>query len=130
MLRQVQSFENNSLEIPLEDLAASFENIVAEVLVERSLRCAVDRGLNTLVLVGGVAANQRLREMIVKQADAQAIKINIAPKGFCTDNAAMIGAAALKRLELGVTASSLDLGVCPRWPLDQAHQFYKSNPPF
>jgi N6-L-threonylcarbamoyladenine synthase len=49
-------------ELPLADLAASFERVVAEVLVERSCRCAIDQGLETLVLVGGVAANRRLRQ--------------------------------------------------------------------
>ena len=47
--------------MPLADLAASFEAVVADVLVERSLRCARDHGLQRLVMVGGVAANRRLR---------------------------------------------------------------------
>ena len=57
MLRQVESLKSESDELPLADLAASFEQIVADVLVERSLRCCLDQGLDQLIMVGGVAAN-------------------------------------------------------------------------
>ena len=120
--------ENQKL--PSEDIAASFENIVAEVLVERSLRCALDQGLNSLVLVGGVAANKRLRRMMSKAATKNRIDICMAPQPFCTDNAAMIGTAALMRLESQVSSSSLQLGISPRWPLEKADLLYGSTAPF
>jgi N6-L-threonylcarbamoyladenine synthase len=50
--------------LPLADVAASFEQVVADVLVERTTRCARDQGLHTLVMVGGVAANRRLRQRL------------------------------------------------------------------
>ena len=114
---------------PLADLAA-MEQVVAEVLVERSLRCACDQGLDQLVMVGGVAANRRLRSLMTEQAEALNLGVTIAPLEFCTDNAAMIGAAALARLARTATASSLEIGVAPRWPLDQADDLYKTPPPF
>ncbi len=130
MLRLVESLRANGHEIPRPDLAASFENIVAEVLVERSLRCAVEEKLKTLVMVGGVAANNRLREMMKQRAFEEGIDLYLAPKAFCTDNAAMIGAAALMRLEVTNRSSSIELGVSPRWPLAEADSFYQSPPPF
>ncbi len=130
MLRLVERFEASGDEIPVKDLAASFENIVAEVLVERSLKCAIDQGLKTLVMVGGVAANKRLRRMMQDQALKSEIEIYLAPKTFCTDNAAMIGAAALLRLECKKLESSLELGISPRWPLEESGLLYQTPPPF
>ncbi len=112
------------------DLAASFEKVVAEVLVERSLRCVKDRSLKTLVMVGGVAANRRLREMMLAEASLQKTDVYLAPSEFCTDNAAMIGAAALMRLELGQVQSSIELGVSARLPLQEANSIYSLEPPF
>ena len=130
MLRQVEALKSCGRELPLEDLAASFENIVAEVLVERSIRCTLDQQLRTLLMVGGVAANRRLRQRMSEGALVNGIRLHMAPKTFCTDNAAMIGVAALLRLQSGASQSSIHLGVSPRWPLDQANALYESNPPF
>ncbi len=130
MLRLVQSLEKKEAELPVPDLAASFEQIVAEVLVERSLKCAHDLGVNTLVMVGGVASNLRLRDLMQTRAYESSISLHLAPQPFCTDNAAMIGAAALFRLECGVTASPIDLGVSARLPLEKADCLYQKQAPF
>ncbi len=130
MLRTVEKLRAEQCELPLADLAASFEQVVADVLVERALRCALDHGLDQLVMVGGVAANRRLRAQMTAQAEARKVGVTIAPLAFCTDNAAMIGAAALARLARMVTDSSLEIGVAPRWPLDRASELYKTPPPF
>jgi len=128
--RKVQSLEVAGVDLPLEDLAASFEHVVADVLVERSIRCAMENGLKTLVMVGGVAANKRLRAMMSHATSVAGIDIHMAPKAYCTDNAAMIGTAALMRLESEGSSSSIQLGVSPRWPLEQADLLYRKNPPF
>ncbi|MFM7464392.1 MAG: tRNA (adenosine(37)-N6)-threonylcarbamoyltransferase complex transferase subunit TsaD [Cyanobium sp.] len=127
--RQVQSLREKSEPLPLADLAASFERVVAEVLVERSLRCAEDGGLDTLVLVGGVAANRRLRSRLQEQAAARGISWQVAPLAYCTDNAAMVGQAALQRLMAGQT-SSICLGVAARFPLEEADRLYDTPPCF
>jgi N6-L-threonylcarbamoyladenine synthase len=120
MLRQVRALAEP---LPVADLAASFEQVVAEVLVERSCRCAADQGLSTLVLVGGVAANRRLRRLLEAACRRQGLQWRLAPLAYCTDNAAMVAAAACQRLQLQA-CSSLELGVAPRWPLEEAGQLY------
>jgi N6-L-threonylcarbamoyladenine synthase len=127
--RQVQGLREVGEPFPLADLAASFEEVVAEVLVERSLRCAEDGGLDTLVLVGGVAANQRLRSRLQEQASARGVAWRVAPLAYCTDNAAMIGQAALQRFCAG-QISSIRLGVAARFPLEEADRLYGEEPPF
>ena len=130
VFRQIEKIKSDNKKLPIEDIAASFEYVVAEVLVERSLKCALDEGLNTLVLVGGVAANVRLRKMMIEKASENAINIALAPMEFCTDNAAMIGAAALLRLSKKNFQSSMELGVSARWPLEKSDLLYDYNPPF
>ncbi|MGB5134673.1 MAG: tRNA (adenosine(37)-N6)-threonylcarbamoyltransferase complex transferase subunit TsaD [Prochlorococcaceae cyanobacterium] len=135
MLRLVRSLEGEadgaagSASLPLADLAASFEQAVAEVLVERSCRCALDQGLGTLVLVGGVAANRRLRGLLEERCRRAGLHWRVAPLAYCTDNAAMIGVAACERLQHG-QRSAIELGVAARLPLEQAACLYTTPPPF
>ncbi len=130
VLRKVEAIRSAGLEIPTSNLAASFEKVVAEVLVERSIKCLLDNNLDSLVMVGGVAANNRLREMMLRRASEKSISVYMAPKNFCTDNAAMIGTAALLRLKSKSRQSSLELGVSARHQLDQSNLLYEINPPF
>jgi len=104
--------------------------VVVDVLVERSLRCCHDQNQSTLVMVGGVAANARLREQMERQGRERGIAIHLAPLAFCTDNAAMVGAAALGRLQSGWNSSSLKLGVSARWPLESGEELYSKEPRF
>jgi N6-L-threonylcarbamoyladenine synthase len=133
MLRLVRALEQgqeaSAEPLPVADLAASFEQVVAEVLVERSCRCASDQGLGTLVLVGGVAANRRLRALLEERCRRQGLQWRVAPLSYCTDNAAMIGVAACQRLVAG-QRSPQSLGVAARLPLDQADRLYEPQPCF
>jgi N6-L-threonylcarbamoyladenine synthase len=129
MLRQVEALRSSGQPLPLADLAASFEQVVAEVLVERSCRCAVAEGLDTLVLVGGVAANRRLRRLLAERASAQGLHWHVAPLAWCTDNAAMVGVAACERFAAGCR-SPISLGVSARLPLDEAGRLYETQPCF
>ena len=60
----------------------AFEQVVADVLVQRSLRCAEDHGVQQLVMVGGVAANRRLRQSMLEQGKQRGITVSIAPPGL------------------------------------------------
>ena len=130
MLRLVEKLKSDSERLPLEDLAASFEQVVAEVLVERTLRCAFDHRIPHIVMVGGVAANARLRRLMQQEAQTNGRTVSIAPLEYCTDNAAMIGVAALQKLSCGHRISSLEIGVSPRWPLERSNALYETAPPF
>ena len=129
MLRQVRALESNAEALPLADLAASFEQVVAEVLVERSCRCARDQGLGTLVLVGGVAANQRLRGLLETSCRQQGLQWRLAPLAYCTDNAAMVGVAACQWLQ-GGASSDPALGIAARWPLERSAELFMLPAPF
>ncbi len=129
VLRQVQTLGSEGGCLPVADLAASFEQVVAEVLVERSCRCAVEAGLQTIVLVGGVAANRRLRRLMAEATTARGLAWRVAPLAYCTDNAAMVGLAAIERFDAG-GRSGIGLGVAARLPLEQAGSLYAPQPPF
>ena len=104
------------------DLAAGFQAAVADVIVDRSRNAiAAFRGLHpagdTLVVAGGVAANQTLRARLAALAAAEGVRLVAPPPALCTDNAAMIAWAGVERLRLGLT-DGLDAPARPRWPLD------------
>jgi N6-L-threonylcarbamoyladenine synthase len=129
MLRQVRALEQLSgseADLPVADLAASFEQVVVEVLVERSCACAKQLGLPTLVLVGGVAANKRLRRLLEERCRRDGLSWRVAPLPYCTDNAAMIGVAAAQRLSARLQ-SCIELAVAPRLPLEEAGRLYEAQ---
>jgi N6-L-threonylcarbamoyladenine synthase len=103
--------------------------VVADVLVERTTRCARDQGLSTLVMVGGVAANRRLRQRLEQRCGQLGLQWRLAPLAYCTDNAAMIAVAAEQRFAAGAI-SRIDLGVAPRLALEDATVLYEPQPPF
>jgi len=115
--------------LPLADVAASFEQVVADVLVERTCRCARDQGLQTIVMVGGVAANRRLRACMEQRCRAMGLEWRLAPLAYCTDNAAMIAVAAEQRFLAG-GVSSVELAVTPRLALEEARVLYEPQAPF
>ncbi|MBP3625277.1 MAG: tRNA (adenosine(37)-N6)-threonylcarbamoyltransferase complex transferase subunit TsaD [Peptococcaceae bacterium] len=81
-------------EINPADVAASFQQAVLDVLVQKTVRAAVENGVDTILLAGGVAANGTLRNQLQNAASEHHIQVHYPPIHFCTDNAAMIGAAA------------------------------------
>jgi N6-L-threonylcarbamoyladenine synthase len=85
-------------ETPVADVAASFQEAVVDVLVAKLLGAADEHGAPTLVIGGGVAANSRLRDRVAGAAAATGRRAFLPPPDLCTDNAAMIAAAAWWRL--------------------------------
>jgi N6-L-threonylcarbamoyladenine synthase len=98
---------------PLADVAASFQEAVVDVLVEKTLKAATLLDLNKIVVVGGVAANSRLREKLQQEAIIINKKIFFPPMSLCTDNAAMIAATAYFRHTQQNKKNSLDLAPVP-----------------
>jgi len=83
--------KNEKLHVP--DICASFQEAIADVLVEKTLAAARIHSISQIVLAGGVAANQRLRELMTSRGSTENLEVFLPPKEFCTDNAAMIGIA-------------------------------------
>lgn len=80
-------------EIIVEDVCASFQEAAVEVLSQKSIKAAKEKGYNTITLAGGVACNSALREKITILGKENNIDIKYPPLVLCTDNAAMIGCA-------------------------------------
>ena len=91
-------------EICVPDLAASFQNAVVEALVSRAVLAAKNYGYDRLAIAGGVASNSALRTAMQKACDKAGIHFYHPSPIFCTDNAAMIGAAAYYEYLAGNTA--------------------------
>jgi N6-L-threonylcarbamoyladenine synthase len=98
------------------ELAWGFQDSVTDVLVTKTIRAARACGARSIVLGGGVAANAVLRERLLGEAEAIGIPVIIPRPALCTDNGAMIGAAAARRFEAGERAG-LDLDARPSLPL-------------
>ncbi|HEU6440267.1 MAG TPA: tRNA (adenosine(37)-N6)-threonylcarbamoyltransferase complex transferase subunit TsaD [Terriglobales bacterium] len=98
------------------ELSYGFQESVIDVLVTKTLRAARQVGAKSVVLGGGVAANRVLRDRLAAGAAAAGIPFVVPRPALCTDNGAMIGAAAARRMEAGVRAG-LDLDARPSMPL-------------
>lgn len=103
----------------LEDLAASFQAAVVEVLCRKSLRAARAEGLHRVVVAGGVACNSGLRAGMKALETGEGLQVIFPSPGLCGDNAAMLGVAGDWYLRQGYQAP-LDLNALASWPLDRA----------
>ncbi len=124
VLRLVQQLEKDGGQVPVADVAASFQDTVARSLTKRAIACALDHGLDTIAIGGGVAANSGLRKNLQDAAVKHNLRVLFPPLKFCTDNAAMIGCAAADHLSRG-HKSPLTLGVESRLALTQVMKLYQ-----
>jgi N6-L-threonylcarbamoyladenine synthase len=115
VLREVRKLQEAGRDLPVADLAASFQAAVVDVLVGKTTRAAESLGAAEVVVAGGVSANRALRAAIHAQA---ACPVHIPPIQLCTDNAAMIAAAGYFRFAHG-QRDSLGMDVLPNWPLSE-----------
>lgn len=90
--RWVEGALRRGEEIPVDDVAASFQEAVADVLTAKAIRAAKEQGIGTLVISGGVAANSRLKELAAERCAVAGIELRVPRPRLCTDNGAMIAA--------------------------------------
>jgi N6-L-threonylcarbamoyladenine synthase len=108
--------EREGTGIDVADAAASLQEAIVSVLVQRAMRACRQFRTEALTLVGGVAANEELRIRLRSACDQEGILFRTPPKELCTDNAGMIGLAASFRLARG-EGSNFDLEPIPNAPL-------------
>jgi len=106
--RWVEARETAGLAVPVADVAASFQEAVADVLTRKAVDACRVNGVDQLVIGGGVAANSRLRALAQQRCEAAGIKLRVPRPGLCTDNGAMVAALGSQLLARDVPPSSLD----------------------
>lgn len=106
--RWVEQCQAAGREVPVADVAASFQEAVADVLVRKSVAVCAEQGFEHLIIGGGVAANSRLRALAEQRSEAAGIRLRIPAPGLCTDNGAMVAALGSLAVSRGVAPSVAD----------------------
>ena len=96
-LKNAKNAEDPSL--PVADIAASYQEAIVEVLVKKLCHAARQYKVKAIAVVGGVAANSRLRGKLEEEAMSFGLKVTLPPRSLCTDNGAMIAAAGLRKMK-------------------------------
>jgi N6-L-threonylcarbamoyladenine synthase len=111
--RHVEGLARQGVTIPVADVAAAFQEAVVDVLTSKAVRAATDRGVDTLLIGGGVAANSRLREMAQQRCAVAGLRLRVPRPRLCTDNGAMVAALGAHLLAANAPASPLDIPADP-----------------
>ncbi|UNC93801.1 tRNA (adenosine(37)-N6)-threonylcarbamoyltransferase complex transferase subunit TsaD [Candidatus Contubernalis alkalaceticus] len=112
VLNYINRMSQKNEEIDVRDLAASFQQAVVEVLVEKAIQAAERKNVKTIALSGGVAANLSLRSSLSRRASEEGYRVYYPPLEFCTDNGAMIACAGIYQY-LKKDFASMDLNAVP-----------------
>lgn len=104
--RTVERIREAGEPVPVADIAASFRESVADVLLTKALEACREYEVPRLLLGGGVVANARVRQLAEERAAAAGVALRIPPFSLCTDNGAMIAAIAAQRIQAGFGPSS------------------------
>ncbi|CAN5295000.1 tRNA (adenosine(37)-N6)-threonylcarbamoyltransferase complex transferase subunit TsaD [soil metagenome] len=119
--RWVEARRDRGEDVPVADVAASFREAVADVLLTKALAACADLGVPRLLLGGGVVANARVRELAAERAAQAAVTLRIPPFDLCTDNGAMIAALGAQLIMRGHAPSTLDFGADSTLPVTEIH---------
>jgi N6-L-threonylcarbamoyladenine synthase len=107
--RWVEARQRSGEHVPVNDVAASFQEAVADVLTARAVAACRHNGIGTLVIGGGVAANSRLRALAEQRCEDAGLTLRTPPPKLCTDNGAMVAALGALLVERDAEPSPLDL---------------------
>ncbi|GIW22597.1 MAG: tRNA N6-adenosine threonylcarbamoyltransferase [Candidatus Sericytochromatia bacterium] len=99
VLYKLKELKENNIEINKNDIAASFNKVIAETLVEKLIKACREYNINRVSVVGGVSANTLIREELEEKCKENNIKMYLPSLKYCTDNAAMIATAAYYKLK-------------------------------
>lgn len=105
--RCVEGYEARGEDIPVADIAASFQEAVLDVITAKAVLACKEQGITTLLLGGGVAANSRLRVLAQQRCAAAGIMLLVPKMSLCTDNGAMVAALGAQLVMNGVVPSEL-----------------------
>ena len=109
VINYVHSKEQKGEEFSKADIACSFQEKAVSIMTDAAVRAAKDSRLGTIVIAGGVAANERLREVMIQKAEKHGLKVYYPPLSLCTDNAAMIASEAYNLVRSGADAAKITL---------------------
>jgi N6-L-threonylcarbamoyladenine synthase len=115
--RWVEARERAGEPVPVENVAASFQEAVCDVLTAKAVDACRAHGVSTLVIGGGVAANSRIRTLAEERCAKHGITVRVPRPKLCTDNGAMVAALGSHLVAAGVTPSKLDLPADSAMPL-------------
>ncbi|BCK58515.1 tRNA (adenosine(37)-N6)-threonylcarbamoyltransferase complex transferase subunit TsaD [Nocardia wallacei] len=115
--RYVEAAQRTGSELPIADIAASFQESVADVLTAKAIRAARDVGVDTLVLGGGATANSRIRSMAEERCAAADITLRVPKPRLCTDNGVMIATLGAHVIAGGAKPSPLTVATDPGLPV-------------
>ncbi|MGH8775584.1 MAG: tRNA (adenosine(37)-N6)-threonylcarbamoyltransferase complex transferase subunit TsaD [Jiangellaceae bacterium] len=117
--RWVEAREQAGEPVPVADVAASFQEAVADVVTRKAVLACRERGVDTLLVGGGVAANSRLRAMAAERCEAAGIELRVPRPDLCTDNGAMVAALGAEIVARGRAPSPLDIPADSSMPVTE-----------
>jgi N6-L-threonylcarbamoyladenine synthase len=117
--RWVEAREAAGEPVPVADVSASFQEAVCDVLTRKAVDAALSRGMEDILIGGGVAANSRLRVLAEERAAAKGIRVRVPRPGLCTDNGAMVAALGSELVRRGRRPSALDLPADSSMPVTE-----------
>ncbi|WP_406482260.1 tRNA (adenosine(37)-N6)-threonylcarbamoyltransferase complex transferase subunit TsaD [Streptomyces platensis] len=106
--------------LPVADGAAALQEAIADVLTRKAVAACTAHGVDTLVVVGGVAANSRVRALAEERCTAAGLTLRVPPLKLCTDNGAMVAAVGDLLVRAGAAPAPLDVSIDPSAPLEYA----------
>jgi len=115
VLTTIKKLKKENKTIPVPDIVASFQEAVVDVLVKKTMRAAIRKGVKTIAIAGGVSANSLLRKRFKQKTKEQNMQIYFPQMILCMDNAAMIASLAYYKLKSG-DLSDLNLDACSNAP--------------
>ena len=117
--RSVEQYEAAGMEVPVADIAASFQEAVVDIITSKAVLACREHGITELLLGGGVAANRRLRELTGERCAAAGITLTVPAPSLCTDNGAMVAALGAQIVMEGRAPSGVSFGTNPSLPVTE-----------